>query len=149
MTELENKSENEASNEAETLREKGARIAAMVEEEATAAETEIEPETVEDTFGMPCPICGGNIDLPDVPPQDSKRQKCPTCHGFGMTVTGSLVPEKQIDSCSDCQGRGWIDKHPVWEPTADLPSNPVAEQATDNGNNEPLPTLVLPTLPTL
>lgn len=128
----------------ETLRERGQRIAEMVEAEATVAEAETETETDEDASGLPCPLCGGNIDLPDVPPQDSNKERCNTCNGFGMTVTGSLVPEMQIDQCSDCQGRGWVNKVPTYSLPVGVPPEHEQNPARVEVVNPELPPLILP-----
>lgn len=146
MSDSQNENENEAATEALTLRDRGEKIAAMVEAEAAAVEAEEAAEKEAAPDGMPCPVCGGVIALPDVPPQDPNKETCPDCHGFGMTVTGSLVPERQIDQCSTCNGNGWRNVVPVYVPSEDFSRRTPAEAEETETPVGTFPPLQMPDL---
>jgi hypothetical protein len=75
-------------------REVGERIAAMVEDEAQRAEQET-----------------GHAETgPRVPPADPYTRTCPTCQGFGVTQTGSIVDGQEFRDCVDCRARGWQER---------------------------------------
>ena len=43
------------------------------------------------------------------PPDDPYGRRCPTCRGWGIVKTGSIVPGQESRSCLDCGGLGWQD----------------------------------------
>ena len=78
----------------ERVAEQGERIREMVEAEAERAESdETEPEEV-----------------PPIMQHDPHTRTCPTCAGFGVTLTGSLVDGQETRECIDCGARGWQEK---------------------------------------
>lgn len=75
--------------------ELGERLSAMVEAEAAAAETAPEP---------PADFAG------EKPPDDPYSSPCPTCKGWGVVNTGSLVEGNTHRQCRDCQGYGYVER---------------------------------------
>lgn len=84
----------EEGEEPEDSRSQGERIAALVEEEAARVEAEeAQPLTVR-----------------NAPPPDPYTRTCPTCEGYGQTLTGSIVDGQEFRDCVDCRARGWQER---------------------------------------
>ena len=80
---------------------------------------EEENEEEEERAGV-VPVASGD----DEPRRDPHTETCPTCNGWGETLTGSRVQAFATRTCPACQGMGYIEIQP--EP-APAPSPPAAE----------------------
>jgi len=60
-----------------------------------------------------CPLCGHDIDFPEVPPLDPNVERCRDCKGWGSVLTGSRVDGHVWRNCPTCQGQGFTDEHSV------------------------------------
>ena len=86
--------EDEREDEPEDAYALGERLAAMVDAEEARAEA---PEATEPEASQ-------------VMQHDPYTRSCPTCAGFGVTLTGSIVDGQETRDCPDCRARGWQEK---------------------------------------
>lgn len=131
------------------LVERGRKISEMVDDEEARVLAEEAAEAEEHSAGFPCPVCGNNIELPNVPEQDPDTERCDVCKGWGMTATGSFLPDFAVAPCSKCQGRGWNQKQIQWVPPAELGGEQGEGSRVVAAENPELPALVLPDLTSL
>ena len=106
--------ENEDEEAHEDARTQGQRIAAMVEDEA---------ERVEQEEATP-------LTVQSAPPPDPYTRTCPTCEGYGQTLTGSIVDTQEFRECVDCHGKGWQERlEPEPQPGVSPPLIPESRDA--------------------
>lgn len=74
---------------------------------------------------------------PTHPPMDPHTETCPTCDGFGETVTGSRLDAEFTRQCDDCRGKGW--RLRPMEPSP-LPTPVAAPEPTPEAAPEPAAT---------
>lgn len=146
MTVSENEPMGVEVSEAQNLRERGAQIAAMVEAEAAEAEAETEAETEAEPAAYPCPVCGSEIDIPNQPKQDPNTERCTQCDGWGMTASGSLIPDAAVGPCSLCSGRGYNNVAPVYVPPSEFTHGGGETPRRVEAVNPEFPPLVVPDL---
>jgi hypothetical protein len=67
-----------------------------------------------------CDFCGG---MGYAPPQvlrtNDRYKMCDTCNGFGNVLTGSRIETSATAPCPACQGRGYLEKLSVPQPTGE------------------------------
>lgn len=131
MSESETVTGDETATDNLSPQEKGERIAAMVDAEEARVLAAEAAETEDETTVFPCPVCGGDIALPNAPKQDPNKVRCNACDGWGMTATGSMAPDMQVAPCTVCDGRGWQPIHAVYTPPVPVPEQP-PENLTQN-----------------
>lgn len=51
--------------------------------------------------------------VPESPPLDPFATTCPTCDGFGETITGSRRESELTRVCVSCSGKGWVERATV------------------------------------
>lgn len=95
---------------------------------------------------QPCPLCGGEGQVPAELKHAPDAEACPVCAGLGMVETGSLVPSEAAIPCTACHGLGYTTPHTV-PAVAPIPPLGPDDAATPPGEAPPGVPLVFEPLP--
>jgi Zn-finger nucleic acid-binding protein len=63
---------------------------------------------------------------------NDKFKTCPTCHGMGDVLTGSMKAGNEFAPCPRCGGRGYLEK----QARVEQPAGTVSPQAQTNGEED-------------